>query len=74
MSNTTATTIVGSGAFGTVNLDDIKRVVAELSKAPKPDQWLLIDPSGNAYKGTFEQIAPVILREHPLLKFKPSAL
>jgi hypothetical protein len=74
MGNTTATTIVGSGAFNTVSYDDIIRVVEELNKAPKLDQWLLVDPQGCGYKGTVEQIALVILREHPLLKFKPSAL
>ncbi|MDP2263274.1 MAG: hypothetical protein Q8K24_08960 [Hydrogenophaga sp.] len=65
MNDTTATT----GGTSTVSIAAMTRAMQEVDLLPLPDQWVVIDPQGRVYKGKVEDVARVLLAEHPLLKF-----
>lgn len=54
-----------------VSVETLKRVMQEISMLPKLDQGIVIDPQGRMYKGKVEEVAQVLLAEHPLLKMPP---
>lgn len=62
------TQTTGSGPFGTVTYEDVLAAVEKLKALPKNDKWIVIDPNGNAFTGTINEITAVVLRDHPLLK------
>lgn len=51
-----------------VSLDAILKAVREIDMLQKPDQWIVIDPHGRMYKGTVEQVLPVLTAAHPMFK------
>ena len=58
----------GEGRSDTLTLDDVERMVRDAAALPKNDQWILINPQGQAYSGTVDQILPVLMAEHSLVK------
>lgn len=32
------------------------------------NEWIVVDPQGQMFKGTVEEMTQILLREHPLLK------
>jgi hypothetical protein len=51
-----------------VSLETLTRAMQEIDLLPKPDQWIVVDPQGRMYKGTVEQVLPVLTAAHPLFK------
>jgi hypothetical protein len=63
MDNGTCT--IGGPPF-TVEL--LKEAMAKMAAIPKNDQWLVVTPEGDIYKGTIIQVLPVLIQRHPLCK------
>jgi hypothetical protein len=57
-----ATTGIGKPA----SLDDINKAVELIKSLPTLDQWLIVNPQGQMYKGTIEQMLPIMFKAHPL--------
>lgn len=57
-----------SNGFGNkpLTMETLKEAISKLKSTPKPDQWLLISPTGEAYQGTAEQVLPFLLKQHKL--------
>lgn len=49
-----------------VNIEAVLSALSEIDLIPKLDQWILINPKWALFKGTVEQITPVLLKKHPL--------
>lgn len=58
---------------GSLTMQDLKDAITKLKATPKNDQWLLISPTGEAYKGTVKQILPLLMKHHPLCQQVPYA-
>jgi len=50
------------------NIDSLREAIAKMKSIPKNDEWVVINPQGEMYSGTIEQIMPILIREHPLMK------
>ena len=48
-----------------LSMATLENALREIDLLPKLDQWVLISPTGQMYKGTVEQILPVIFKNHP---------
>ena len=62
--STTATTC----ETAPVSVEAMMKAMREIDLLPKSTEWVLIDPHGRVYKGKIEDIAPIVMNEHPLLK------
>lgn len=61
-----ATTASTSG--GVITVGEILAVMEKVSALPKPDKWIVINPQGQAFEGTLEQVFHALARAHPLSK------
>ena len=52
----------------TVSAETLSKVLRDIDLLPKLDQWVVIDPQGNLYRGTIEQMTGVLMRQHPLMR------
>ena len=52
----------------TVSHETVLNAMREIELLPKLDQWVLIDPYGRMYRGTVEQVMPVLAAEHRMTK------
>ena len=68
MDETTTTTTTTTGNTQPVTLDTILAAMREIEMLPKNDRWIVIDPRGRMYRGTVEQVIPVLAAEHPFIK------
>jgi hypothetical protein len=50
------------------NIDSLREAISKIKSIPKNDEWVIINPQGEMYSGTIEQIMPILIREHPLMK------
>jgi|GWRWMinimDraft_8_1066016.scaffolds.fasta_scaffold27916_1 hypothetical protein len=64
-------TSAATGDMKPVSLETLTRTMQEIDLLPKPDQWIVIDPQGQMFKGKVEDVTRVLLAEHPLLKLPP---
>jgi hypothetical protein len=72
------TTTGTSGPFNEpLTFEEIKAKLDSATKAfkeaSKPNEWLLMSPAGEMYVGTADQLTPILLKDHSLLKPKPFA-
>lgn len=64
MSNGTTTT----GGTQPVPIDVMLRAMQELKLSPRPAEWVLISPYGQTWRGSPQDLFPVLVAHHPLLK------
>lgn len=64
MDMTTATTGGGSA----LTIEDMLETLRKVDALPKLDKWIVINPQGQVFTGTLEQVLPVLMREHPMVK------
>lgn len=57
-----------------ISLEALEKAMREIDLLPRLNEWVVVDPSGRIYKGKFEDVFPVMLREHPLFKTGAFAL
>lgn len=50
-----------------VSMAALDNAMREIGLLPKLDQWVLVSPEGQMYKGTIEQITPFILKKYAQL-------
>ena len=62
----TNTTTKSDGSM--ITLENIREAVLKLDGLPKSDKWIVINPQGQAFTGTVEQVLPILMQEHPLIK------
>ena len=62
--STTATTC----ETAPVSAEAMMKAIREIDLLPKSTEWVLIDPHGRVYEGNIEDIALIVMNEHPLLK------
>ena len=67
------TPAVGTGTTNVsakpIHADNVLAAAREADKfLPGLDLWALIDPQGRVYRGTAEELFPVLAAAHPLLK------
>ena len=55
-----------------MTVEVLKEAMAKLAAIPKNDQWLVVTPEGEMYRGTVTQVLPLLIERHPL--HKPSKL
>jgi len=51
-----------------LTMEELRKVITDLSRIPKNDQWLVVSPEGEMYQGTVEQVLPILVGRHPLFK------
>ena len=51
-----------------VSVETLTWAMQEIDLLPKPDKWIVIDPQGQMYKGTVEQMTLVLVQAHPLMR------
>lgn len=61
-----------TGNMKPVTIETMLNAMREIDLLPKLDQWIVVDPQGRMYHGTYEQVMPVMLAQHPLLKMPPT--
>lgn len=52
--------------MSTMTLELLQEMIDKLKAIPKNDQWVLINPEGEIYKGTVQQMSLILLKRHPL--------
>lgn len=51
-----------------ISAKDIDKALQDLKSRMKEGKWTLVNPYGVAYQGTVQQLLPLLLEHHPLLK------
>lgn len=51
-----------------ISVDDLMKAMRDIDLLPRLNEWIIVDPQGRMYKGKFEDVFPVMLRDHPLFK------
>ena len=54
--------------MSTMTIELLQEMIDKLKAIPKNDQWILINPEGEIYKGTVQQMSIVLLQRHPLFQ------
>ena len=54
-----------------VSVDDLTRAIEKLASLPKRNEWIVVDPQGRMYAGTVEQVLPLLVNAHPLMRSVP---
>ena len=56
-----------------LTFETLARTLKTLESCKPKDEWILIDPQGRAWKGTFDQTFSHLAAQHPFLKDNPFA-
>lgn len=59
---------------GTLTMEVLLEAIAKLKAMPKNEDWLVVTPEGQIYKGLVTDLLPILLKRHPLCqppKFEP---
>ncbi len=57
-----------TGGAQEVSIEKMLGATRELELLPLPDQWVVIDPRGQVYRGRIEEVLPILMPHHPLLQ------
>lgn len=61
------------GPQAALTFETLARTLKTLESCKPKDEWILIDPQGRAWKGTFNQTFSHLAAQHPFLKDNPFA-
>jgi hypothetical protein len=63
--NATTSTIWGQPPL---TKEILMEATEKLKAIPKNDKWLVVNPEGQMFTGTAEQLLPLLIQGHPLFK------